>query len=329
MPRGRRDLYYLGRVCAALRTGDHGSRVGPLRVDAAIVLILACSRCGGGAASNDSNESTTEAEPATTTGPTTLSSTSSNGLETSSDSMADDSPLDVSSSSDDSGGEQCLEDVCCDVWKQDCGSNQKCVPWDYAGSGVCCDGTRCVPLDEAPIAIGDACVPDQMWPRPEDDCELGAICLYVGELDSGQCTALCTGDASDAMCAAGTQCILWADDALFYPCAIECDPYGEPCPAGVACAADSLFGPVCDPFPGGVESGYASACTSAFDCAPGYLCLDWGIWNATGATCPGGDYDCCVPWCQELGEPCPDSASGQECVDWPFVAQEYGFCGFP
>ena len=53
----------------------------------------------------------------------------------------------------DTGG---LEPFDCDIWAQDCPEGEKCSAWANDGGGAW-NATRCVPVDDDPDQVGEAC----------------------------------------------------------------------------------------------------------------------------------------------------------------------------
>ncbi len=197
----------------------------------------------------------------------------------------------------------------CDVWSQDCGPGDKCVPWANDG-GQIWNSARCVPVEPDAAAVGEPCTMQGSAVSGVDDCAFGSVCL-VDDLDglTGVCVAQCTGSEQSPQCAAGSTCLV-ANDGYVTLCLDYCDPLARDCAAGgcIPIDASALVCAPVGPF-GGIEPG--TACADTLDCIETSQCVP-------AADVPGCfDPTCCTSHC-DLSIPDPNSfcMPGQDCVPW-------------
>lgn len=97
----------------------------------------------------------------------------------------------------------------CNLFAQDCAEGEKCTSWDSDADGKY-DNTRCGPVTEPAVAVGDPCTSEVSHLSGIDDCEAGAMCLSDDPMETaGTCRAACEGNPYAASCAdAGTTCFL-------------------------------------------------------------------------------------------------------------------------
>jgi hypothetical protein len=139
------------------------------------------------------------------------------------------------------------------------------------------------------------------------DCELGAMCGWLDQQNTGVCLALCGGSPVAPSCE-GAQ-----PPAICQPCSDcpslcipTCDPLADECGPGYACAPNAgNF--TCTPAENLGAGTLGDPCEYAIQCAAGFACID-------GAAVEGCDQaGCCSPFCSlELPE-CPNLMS---CEPW-------------
>lgn len=93
----------------------------------------------------------------------------------------------------------------CDLFAQDCPEGEKCMPWANDG-GDHWNATRCSPIEPDAGVSGDECTADGSGVSGLDDCELGALCWDVDDMNMGTCAEMCVGDALDPICPPNTWC---------------------------------------------------------------------------------------------------------------------------
>ena len=124
----------------------------------------------------------------------------------------------------------------CDLFAQDCPEGDKCMPWANDG-GDQWNATRCSPVEDDAGVIGDECTADGSGVSGLDDCELGAMCWEVDDMNMGTCVEMCVGSSGDPLCPPGTWCYLGSDGSLAVCLEDElCDADGAchcMCPEGV------------------------------------------------------------------------------------------------
>lgn len=106
----------------------------------------------------------------------------------------------------------------CSPFDQDCGPDQRCVPFPIDGGVV--SGAQCVPVPDEPIPLGDPCNRNAST-FTEDDCGFGAVCLGGFENREGVCAELCQGTGTDLSCSEGV-CIASSGGGAY--CLPSCDP---------------------------------------------------------------------------------------------------------
>ena len=136
----------------------------------------------------------------------------------------------------------------CDVYMNDCGDDEKCAPWANDGGDVW-NASRCVPVDQDPVAVGEPCVVEGSGVSGIDDCDTGAFCFHVDpKTNEGVCVETCGGSEDDPTCIEGT-CIVQFDGALPL-CFITCDPKDPSCNDAEICEPvldETLDDSVCNP----------------------------------------------------------------------------------
>ncbi|MEM6994949.1 MAG: hypothetical protein AAF721_30835 [Myxococcota bacterium] len=279
------------------------------------VLLAACPQedppVSEGGSSGETGDATSS-----TSGPASTSSAGSGSTEDGLDSTTAASPIE------------------CDLFTNDCPAGTKCMAYAEESGGTWV-GTACMPLDDAPAALGEPCEVQDHPSSGLDNCDAQAICWFVDPTSlAGECVGMCTSDNVDPGCDLPCDTLCTIATELAPPlCLAGCDPLMQDCAAGRSCvAADTHFVCVVD------ESGDAGAmgdpCESLGDCDPGLFCLSNLAWPDCEG--PGG---CCAPAC-DVDDPdaCDGAPRGVACQSWygpgmgppdnactPF--QQIGVCG--
>lgn len=273
--------------------------------------------CGPGVGlSEDDGSSSAASGGPTSASSTGMSQSGTSGLTSSSaDSVADGEDTFDSSAFIDCGGAappgssfHCIgvpED--CDPLQQNCSSGLKCNPWSSDG-GDGWDSTHCVPVDDRPVGVGEACtITGSPW-SGLDDCEPGSFCVPQDAASLvGVCWALCSAGLDGAQeCEAGA-CVVQPGDLALPVCEPACDPVAQDCPAGPCDAGREPFGCVPAVGPG---NGLGEVCSGLGDCVAGTTCYD----GAAVPDCAG--MECCAAFC-DLQAPEPAlECEGLECQEW-------------
>lgn len=205
----------------------------------------------------------------------------------------------------------------CDRWCQDCPSGQKCVPVVDTQESPAKYFSRCEPLIEDPIPVGETCD----GTAPADGCVQGAVCWPPEE--GGICTALCTGTPENPTCAdPSKRCLLGINNEVAL-CLAFCNPLTQDCPEssdGCYFATPDCEGLGCPPWglretfvchlDFGQDTQYPDPCSGPEYCALGMAC----VVKDTLSSC--SDAACCTPYCDlgDEGFSCPDSDNGMQCL---------------
>ncbi|MBL8973279.1 MAG: hypothetical protein JNK56_22020 [Myxococcales bacterium] len=214
----------------------------------------------------------------------------------------------------------------CDIFRQDCGDGEKCVPWAADGAGW--NATRCSPVLGTGVA-GDPCTVEGTATSGFDDCAFGHLCWDVDDQLHGTCVAMCTGTQRAPECPASTGCLI-ANEGVLALCLRTCDPLVQDCPPTDICiqSTDSPF--VCGPDGSGREGQANDPCESLDGCDPGLHCA---VPGATSGACDPDASGCCTPFCTLPDGPCPNP--DQACVPWypvgeaPPGEEDIGACALP
>lgn len=198
-----------------------------------VLGLAVLAACGGKQAgdtdatnsSSTSSSSTTSDDPSTTAAPTTstISTTSATTDCASACTDASEGPGFIYGAPD--AGSSPLE---CDLQKEDCPEGQKCMPWANDGTSVW-NATKCVPVDPAPVAVGEACEAPGGGLTGIDNCEKHVMCFEV-QGNTGVCRAMC----DSGTCPADFNCFIGNDDVLQL-CLPACDLNMPDCPPAHTC----------------------------------------------------------------------------------------------
>jgi hypothetical protein len=260
--------------------------------------------------------STTSANPSTS-GPPATGDASTDGGAT----FIDPSAGGCSSPIDDGGGATLAR---CSTLTQDCCAGEKCMPWANDG-GAHWNATRCSPISDMPGQLGESCSVEGSNVSGIDTCDLGLMCWGVDpQTLTGECTAMCSGDASAPVCPADYSCSI-TNDGVLTLCLLDCDPIAMDCPAAQCVPSDDAFGcvpPVGDLLPG-------DACETFWECSDGAACIaPENVPDCAGAV------GCCSNFCDLTApDPALGCLPGQTCLPWydpgdpPPEYEHVGVCG--
>jgi hypothetical protein len=204
----------------------------------------------------------------------------------------------------------------CDIFTQNCGSGEKCMPRADDG-GNAWNVWRCSALASDPMEIGEPCHAEGWAASGIDDCGVGAMCWDVDpKTNEGICAPLCEGSWADLYCSDPDRFCALGEYVLV--CLPVCNPLKDDCPAGHDCylAAGSYLGDwQCFPDASGDMGAYGDPCLGPNECDSGLVCL-------TAAALPPGDAcegvpGCCTDVC-DITNPagdlqCSGVAGGQIC----------------
>jgi len=218
------------------------------------------------------------------------------------------------------GDDGCVETggaIGCDTYAQDCLAGEKCNLWAN-DMGNSWNDTRCVPLEEQPTQVGDACTVLEYPTSGVDDCDVGLFCFpeESGEVGpwNGHCLPLCAGSEEAPSCPVTFGCFA----AL---CFETCDPLASTCEPGFSCDGIVEGELLCLP---GFEDGPAAGepcAPKGPDCASGLTCV---LEEDVPGGCGWGT--CCTELCVQGGAPCPD---GTECTSFGRDWDPAGACTVP
>ena len=210
----------------------------------ALLLGLAVLAACGGKDDGDTDATSTTASPTTSTttdDPTTTAAPTTTPTTTDPTTGCTTACTDASEGSGfiygapDAGG-SALE---CDIQAEDCPAGQKCMPW-VSGGGSMWDALKCVPVDPAPVAVGEACDAPGGGLTGVDNCDKHVMCFEV-QGDTGVCRAMC----NSGTCEPGFNCFT-ANDAILQLCLPACDVNMPDCPPAHTCLPVPAGG-VCAP----------------------------------------------------------------------------------
>lgn len=280
-------------------------------------------------ATGDSTGASTTTGPSTTGVPTTGASTTGGESSTTGGS----STTGEASSEPDSCGFICdstgADDGRCDVFTQDCPEGEKCAPY-AEGGGTAWNEVKCVPVmgDGRP---GEPCTAPGGGIDGIDDCEEGAFCVYVDEMNHGFCVEQCHGSEAKPVCDDEEKfnCAATTDGAVNL-CFLDCDPLLQDCPGDDLCLMIGYEFHCLDD--GSGEQGQLfDVCEFNNACDKGLMCLD----PSAAKECEVQTGGCCLPFC-DFSDPnttCP--GVGQSCVSLyqeginPPKYKDVGICVIP
>ncbi len=180
----------------------------------------------------------------------------------------------------------------CDVFKQDCPDGEKCTAY-AEGGGSSWNTTKCVPVtgDGTP---GDVCKAEGGGVSGLDDCQKGAMCWDVDDMDMGICVELCTGTEAAPVCSNEQEfnCAV-VNNGVLNLCLPACDPLVQDCQGDDLCipAGDTF---VCVLDASGADTGKAlDPCEFANACDKGLLCRA----PTASGKCDANAGGCCMPFC--------------------------------
>lgn len=287
--------------------------------------------CGPDVANGDGSASGGESSTSVSTSGATHSSSSTTSSTTASDDAITSADTSTSTSDDtsSSGGSfiQTPDALCsvsqCDVWAQDCGDGEKCVPYSSTGDGTFggCSDSRCSELDPDPRAVGETCtIADGPW-SGVDDCDISAFCWNVDpDTNQGVCVAMCAGSEANPACEdEALSCFQYAGTSVI-ACVPSCDALAPECPPAMTCAMSIAndYAPLCISQSLDVPTGTGTDCHFALGCGSGFACV-------AADSVPGcaGD-SCCTPVCDLATPQCPPEQS--VCTQVPSTAAGVGAC---
>jgi hypothetical protein len=224
----------------------------------------------------------------------------------------------------------------CDIFTQDCPSDQKCMPWANDGGGSW-NAWGCKPLVDDPVGIDEVCHVQGSGTSGIDDCEIGAMCWYLDpDTDQGVCTPLCVNTEQDPLCDDPQRQCRTASDSIVWLCLPSCNPIAQGCPRGQACYPIAAYWECAGDASGG-GGAYGEPCEFTNVCDPGLVCLDVS-YVPPGLPCEGAGH-CCTEVCDvddPLGDlQCAGAAEGQTCQPWyeegeaPPEYEDVGVCAMP
>jgi len=282
-------------------------------------------------------------EPTTSTGAITSGVSTSLGTSTVSSSTTASADDTVSMPGTDSTGSVFVvpkEDLgfsfMCDIFTQNCPVGEKCTAWANDGSGSW-NATKCVPIADDPVGVGEPCQVEGSGTTGIDDCELGAMCWDVDpKTNEGVCRGFCLGQESDAHCENPHEACSFSGSGAIVLCLPICDPLEPSCAPGQACYPIVEVW-MCAPDASGDLGAYGDPCEFINVCDPGLICLDSSA-VPPGQACEGAN-GCCTEVC-DITDPagdlqCAGAAEGQTCQPWyeegtgPAVLEHVGACALP
>jgi len=165
----------------------------------------------------------------------------------------------------------------CDVWAQDCGEGDKCLPWANDGSSVW-NATHCSPIEPMPAAPGEACTVEGSAVSGIDSCQLGSMCWHVDPATlEGECVAMCGDNEATPLCEdPNDSCGIFNQGAVVL-CLPACDPVVPLCDAGEVCVPtpdeDRWVCTPSVPLPSvvGERCDYLNACEPGSVCGAAYV----------------------------------------------------------
>jgi len=224
----------------------------------------------------------------------------------------------------------------CIVWSDECGPDQKCMPWSLESDEIP-DEIRCCAAPQNPAIVGESCEVLDYNGSCLDDCERGAMCVLDDpEGLTGQCRRFCQPGVGD--CDADETCKTFYEllnDVPTVPlCMEQCDPLVQDCAVpSWLCIPDSptqsgQSGFICVSPPPGDPYGIFEPCALANQCDPGLVCV-------TADRVPGcGFLSCCTAYCalSDGDAECQALDPNMRCIDWMSpdpTWSDVGVCALP
>ena len=171
----------------------------------------------------------------------------------------------------------------CDVWEQDCPPGEKCQAVSLDEDSPYFNATRCRPIADDTVGIGESCIVEDYAFSGYDNCGADAFCFFTNTDLIGTCIERCAGSAASPTCSACHVCPI-SSRPIILPCLPECDPLLDDCPAGQAC--HFFYGSALCIADGAAQAG--DPCEHLGECAAGLECR---------AVCDGEL--CCTPRCRD------------------------------
>jgi hypothetical protein len=287
------------------------------------VLVVACGKDPADPAASTSGtgetSSTSGDSPSSTTPTDTSASTSADSVTTADTSTTDEPPE----------GE-------CIVYADECGDDQKCMPWSLQADEIP-DDIRCCALADNPSLVGEPCEVLDYNGSCLDTCERGALCMLDDpDALTGQCRAFCQPGADecqpDETCKAFYELL---NDVPTVPvCMEQCDPLTQDCAVpSWHCIPDSptqsgQSGFICVAPPPDEPYGFGDVCALANQCEKGLVCI------VADRVPDCSLLSCCTSYCSlsEGNAPCQALHPDMQCVDWMAPDPSWsdvGVCALP
>ena len=217
----------------------------------------------------------------------------------------------------------------CDVFAQDCPEGEKCAPY-AEGGGSTWNAVKCVPV-LGTGRPGEPCTAAGGGRDGIDDCEEGALCWNVDDMNHGVCVEQCQGSEANPVCDDEDKfnCAITASGVINL-CFLDCDPLLQDCPGDDLCL---IFGYefLCLVDRSGEEGQLFDGCEFVTACDKGLICLN----PAAATECDLNAGGCCLPFC-DFSDPnaaCP--GVGLSCVSLyeegitPPKYKDVGICVLP
>jgi hypothetical protein len=295
-------------------------------IECALVVALGAVGCGRRGEATDTAPSSTSGADTTAGDPTTGSTGGPDTVGT----AETTAPADTSSTGDDSPQGECT------LWADECGPDQKCMPWSLEADEIP-DEIRCCAAPESPDLIGEPCEVLDYNGSCIDSCERGAFCVLDDPAGlTGQCRRFCQPGAND--CQPDETCKTFYEllnDVPTVPlCMEQCDPLNQDCSVpSWLCIPDSptqagQSGFICVSPPPNEPYGVFEPCALANQCEPGLVCV-------TADRVPGCSFtSCCTSYCSlsEGDAPCQALDPNLACIDWQAPDPTWvdvGVCALP
>ncbi len=287
-----------------------------------LALLVAC----GEATSGSGTESAETSGTAETSSSTAATTTTAAETSTSADSVT---TADTSTTDEPPQGE-------CILYADECGPDQKCMPWSLDDDEVP-DEIRCCATVDNPHLVGEPCEVLDYNGSCLDTCERGALCMLDDpEQLTGQCRRFCQPGANE--CQPDETCKsfyeLLNDTPTVPVCMEQCDPLAQDCAVpSWHCIPDSptqsgQSGFICVSPPPDEPLPLFEVCALANQCEKGLVCI------VADRVPDCSLLSCCTSYCSlsEGDAPCQALHPEMRCIDWmspdPTWA-DVGVCALP